>query len=832
MIRHLLRPRMIAALVVALALGMMTGAAPLAASPSTQWQYFWGPDGTFLASFDIESISCPTATFCVASGQYNDEGLILTWDGQHWTTAWRTTDQNIGSLSVSCASAALCMTGGGADLLWNGATWTEVTPSVDGVQPFEPPFFTVGCSGTSCIAIGSHNVNCGGGPFGVQAPPCTIYADEWSNGHWRGAADLTSADAFQTSQGVGLHLTKTACTSASWCMVMGYEQGTSGPTGQPVSMTWTPGTSFGPVSVLPYTDRTSTTGDVVEDVSCATPDSCTAVGAFNPIIGGFDQPLAYVWNGTGWSIAPTPPVPPTPDTWLNAVSCSSGGSCVVLGLTGHRMMDQGTPIAYRLHGATWSPVTVPAPMATTYRFDSVTCVGDTCMVAAVAGTTGAVLQLTGSAWAVVPTAYSVPGSGHSFTGISCVSANFCAAVGPATDPDGATHANLSIYRGPNRGQPDQYSENWTTGWGAGYGPTPKVTPLAVSCASETMCMAAGNGLSGNQTWPLAETLSTTGTGTGAQISWRDASPPRPNVGEDAGFTALSCPSATTCVAAGWQTTGGLGRVPLLDEWTSGVWTPMATAPQPTPGAQGTGGGVTGVSCTSPSFCLAVGPFPGSEALTTGGVSAPLALAWNGARWTAVPVTATASITDQQVTSVSCVTPTFCEVAGTATVTGHSSALVGTWNGSALVLAVPAISVSGDIRAVTGISCDSLGTCFAVGSTMAGDGIAHTLVLADHDRRWTEEPSGNQGSSTPTQLSAVSCAGTFCVAAGEYSKDTVTYNFLLTNVSTASSTPGAASLSSSWQPSPSLLAGVAAGVVMVGVGVGVGTYRRRRRKPTG
>ena len=113
-----------------------------------------------------------------------------------------------------------------------------------------------------------------------------------------------------------------------------------------------------------------------------------------------------------------------------------------------------------------------------------------------------------------------------------------------------------------------------------------------------------------------------------------------------------------------------------------------------------------VSCVGPSFCLAVG----------GTGSVPLAETWNGTAWTLATVALPTGTTDADLTSVSCVATTICQVLGTAI--GSANTIFGNqWNGSALSLtaaATPPSSATTPIPEALGMSCVSATWCLAVG----------------------------------------------------------------------------------------------------------------------
>jgi hypothetical protein len=65
-------------------------------------------------------------------------------------------------------------------------------------------------------------------------------------------------------------------------------------------------------------------------VSCVSGSDCVAVGSTNT--GSANETLAMVWNGTAWSIVPSPNAG-TRNDQLSSVSCVSASDCVAVGYT-------------------------------------------------------------------------------------------------------------------------------------------------------------------------------------------------------------------------------------------------------------------------------------------------------------------------------------------------------------------------------------------------------------------------------------------------------------------------------------------------------------------
>ena len=147
----------------------------------------------------LESVSCPTTTFCIAVG--NGPGqLIDRWNGSVWTIV--STTANFGLDGVRCRSTTFCMAvgaqsaGANTDTLaekWNGATWSVLTtPNVSG-SPGNV-LLSVSCTGTTfCMA--------GGYAQGSGVTQDTL-TEVWNGSTW---AIAPSASGSSSATGPGSH---------------------------------------------------------------------------------------------------------------------------------------------------------------------------------------------------------------------------------------------------------------------------------------------------------------------------------------------------------------------------------------------------------------------------------------------------------------------------------------------------------------------------------------------------------------------------------------------------------------------------------------------------
>jgi hypothetical protein len=138
-------------------------------------------DGSYPAP-SLNSVACPTPSFCVAVGDYNSSsgtsGLIVTGSGTSWTaTEAPLPAGNAGSVqisAISCPSVALCVATGyyadssggfqGLILTGSGTSWTAAKAPLPAGATRNPQasLQAVACpSSSSCVAAGFYNDSSG-----------------------------------------------------------------------------------------------------------------------------------------------------------------------------------------------------------------------------------------------------------------------------------------------------------------------------------------------------------------------------------------------------------------------------------------------------------------------------------------------------------------------------------------------------------------------------------------------------------------------------------------------------------------------------------------------
>jgi hypothetical protein len=318
------------------------------------------------------------------------------------------TDSGLGG--VSCRSASAC-TAVGAYVnnatnvtlaeRWNGKAWAiQPTPNPSGST--DTQLGAVSCpSASACTAVGFHLNN--GGTANV------MLAERWNGKAW--AIQPTPPTI------IGLAV---SCPSASACTAVG-----GGPTGR-LAERWN-----GKAWTVQHTPNPEPGGTgvsaVLDGVSCTLASACTAVGFYR--IGGVisQRTLAERWNGTTWTIQPTPSF--SDYSSLDGVSCTSASACTAVGQYESVSGDFGT-LAERWNGTTWTIQSTPSePFQQATALNGVSCPSASACTAVGYFTGTLAERWNGTTWAIQPT----PGRyGSSLNGVSCTSASACIAVGSGT----------------------------------------------------------------------------------------------------------------------------------------------------------------------------------------------------------------------------------------------------------------------------------------------------------------------------------------------------------------------------------------------------------------
>ncbi|MBO0727772.1 MAG: hypothetical protein J2P57_00850, partial [Acidimicrobiaceae bacterium] len=236
-------------------------------------------------------------------------------------------------------------------------------------------------------------------------------------------------------------------------------------------------------------------------------------------------------------------------------------------------------------------------------------------------------------------------------------------------------------------------------------------------------------------------------------------PSNPTFRRSSNLSSISCAGSSFCVAL--SPDGD-----LVETLHQGVWKPTAGVPFPRGESPSVArASVQSVSCGSPGFCVAVGEYTNAR-----GIGVPLIETLSSSSWHAssgpVPADARLSRTrGASLSGVSCSTTDFCVAVGRySDKRGATTGLIETFKKGKWI---PAGAPS--VRRLTDVSCPVRYTCMAVGEASNGSQPIVERLAASIWLR-TSAPADPHAISGSSHLRVISCSTTWsCVAGGDYRK---------------------------------------------------------------
>jgi hypothetical protein len=304
------------------------------------------------------------------------------------------------------------------------------------------------------------------------------------------------------------------------------------------------------------------------------------------------------------------------------------------------------------------------------------------------------------------------GSGH-LDAVSCATDTTCVAVGHSR-----SGALIERYNG--------------RGWTVQRSAVPagvkaaSVSLESVACATARACTAVGFGTD-HKLVALVERFDGT--------RWRAQTLARGRSGGTAGAAAIACPTARACLATADATAPG-----VIERWDGRRWLVSATLPA--------GTHLLAISCGAADRCLAVGVNGDYDAVVE---------RFDGRRWHAVRAPSSAVLT-----GVSCPSVTFCLLAGTTTDGDAPDGVVARWDGTRLATVSPFTPQPGAF-ALSAVSCASAAQCLVLGGFGAAD------PTEQYGATW--DGTGLRSGFTVTgqqqfPWNGVSCRPSFCLLVGK------------------------------------------------------------------
>ena len=279
---------------------------------------------------------------------------------------------------------------------------------------------------------------------------------------------------------------------------------------------------------------------------------------------------------------------------------------------------------------------------------------------------------------------------------------------------------------------------------------------SVSCISLTACSAVGHYTSGGGSGlTLAERWN------GAR--WSIERTPRPAGASTSLLFGVSCISRT-CIAVGSTTSHATVSVPLVERRSGGRWTIQRTPKLPA--THDSVSYLSGVSCTSPSSCTAVG-YAGNSEGTRG---APLAERWNGVSWILQRTPHPAGATVGFLPAVSCLSAKSCIAVGFfINHAGAGVTLAERWDGVRWSIQRTPTPQAATYVQLVGVSCRVPGPCMAAGFFSIVTGTEIMLAESSQRAAWSIQHTlypPNPPGATGVRFTGVSCGSTrACTAVG-------------------------------------------------------------------
>ena len=507
-------------------------------------------------------------------------------------------------------------------------------------------------------------------------------------------------------------LSDISCTSPTVCMAVGTSEGT---TNQVLAESRS-GSSW-----IVQGIAQPAAGSSLNGISCTSANACITVGN-SPKGSTGARPLAERWNGISWTILGAKDIATATRTSLTEVSCVSATRCMAVGDSQNSVRD--VPLAELWNGARWRIVPAPAVKgATASLLSGISCMSATrCLAVGYSVKSGNFATLAelwnGKAWRIIGTP---TGPGDAFGAVSC-KAGVCEAVGGgvAASWNGTRWSKLQKLANPGGTPPSLGS---------------------VSCTVKHTCYASGSYyLDAVQTSVVEYFDGSRWTVQNATIS---------TANDSSGFGGVSCAATTRCTLVGFYHDPDNGNQALAMDFTL-RW--QDVSPAPVVSVNGTLGSV---SCWSPQFCIAVG---------TDTTAQPFAELWSDGSWN-TQILPKPKVTD--LNTVSCPVKFDCVAVGGIVRNGVEETLSERWNGVFWAIQRTPNPAGSQRSFLLGVSCTTKSACTAVGfATRSG----HQVTLAErwNGRKWQIEATPNLKGKASLQLNSVSCTSAkACTAVGTY-----------------------------------------------------------------
>ena len=654
---------------------------------------------------------------------------------------------------IACPSTSRCFAVGstnGVNFLqpssqieqWDGTAWSAM-PSPDPAGAIDAELNAVACaSDTDCFAVGW-----AGSERGILGG--TSLVKRWDGTTW---SVVAVPNSLGTLEGI-------ACPSATSCFAIGGNAGALRWDGAAWSLLSSPAAGF---------------DSALKGIACSSASNCFAVG-----VNGAEpnQTLIEHWDGTTWTIVPSPTPTGASSPELLGVACPSASVCFAVGAS------DGSPLVERWDGTAWSLVASP-PANVTFppALESVVCsdVSD-CFAVGGGSSVSTTIHWDGTKWSTVPSP-----AGGSLTAVACTSAADCSAVGTyGFEPMLAQHWNgttWSIVAIPTPVPPYDVlaavtCRNSGDCWAVGHfdlreadfdngliehwnGTSWAVVPdghtasdqhlqrlVGVACQSANRCFAVGD-----ENYQDFEHTLVMHNWNGNH--WTQVIPRTPVGSRRNGLSGVAC-VATTCFAVGYyQVDGRYGS--LVERWDGARWS-QVSSPNP---KNYRSAPLEAIACSAPSTCIAVG-----YADVNGSPLSVMAQRWNGHEWSRMSIAGPRGATSSTLSGVACAKASDCVAVGAYASSGRTRPFAERWNGTGWSVSLGLTPGGASAAQLSSVSCVGAANCFAAGNQVVG-GVTKPLLEHWNGTAWSPVSAPVPSGVTFSQLSGVACVpASGCFAVG-------------------------------------------------------------------
>ena len=294
--------------------------------------------------------------------------------------------------------------------------------------------------------------------------------------------------------------------------------------------------------------------DGLRGVAAVTPNDVWAVGAYSKTQ-NTHQPLIEHWNGTKWSVVPSP----SPDLSANllyGVAATSAQDAWAVGNYYSNIDSSGKTLIDHWNGTKWTVAASPNPSSSVNGLNGVAALSPG-NVWAVGQYTDNISDYTepliehwnGTKWAIVPG--PKPGSGEAaLVSVAATSANSIWAVGNLINQFGNTQTLIEYWNGTN--------------WSVIPSPNPGVLSNILSAVTA---------VSSHNVWAVGQYESNTGFNTLIEhwngTQWSVVPSPNPSTSQNT-LNGVAAVSANNIWTVG-QDDQGLGGRTLIEQWNGTTW---------------------------------------------------------------------------------------------------------------------------------------------------------------------------------------------------------------------------------------------------------------------